>query len=85
MACDKDLQEKPKTNILSNLNFTTAFTLLWGTLKVNNKEVHNKEIQNTEEHKKRCTQQGSTQQSSTQQSKTVIQTNRDLSGINING
>ena len=30
----KELEKKPKTNILSNLNFTTAIKLLWGTLKL---------------------------------------------------
>ena len=30
----KELEKKPKTNILSNLNFTSAIKLLWGTLSI---------------------------------------------------
>ena len=31
VACDKDFFLKPKTNILPNLNFTSAIKLLWST------------------------------------------------------
>ena len=35
VACDKGIgKKKPKTNILPNLNFTSAIKLLWGTIYV---------------------------------------------------